>query len=97
MVASAVKRTTAAPAPTNARPASTSSAAPSPQPVQVFKDTTHIVTARRVGDPGKGMQRIESPQAGQSPEVQAAPGSWLVAGIILFMVLSALLLAILAR
>ncbi|MBX3065687.1 MAG: hypothetical protein KF726_22105 [Anaerolineae bacterium] len=72
------------------------SAAPPPQPIQVKRDNNSIIVARRVGDPGKGLQRIETPKPPQEPEVQANAGSWLVLGIILMMVLAIIVLALLA-
>ena len=68
-----------------------------PQPVAVKRDNDAIIVAKRVGDPGKGMQRITTQPAEKPEEVQPVEGSWVIAGIIIFMMLVALFLVLLAR
>jgi hypothetical protein len=77
--------------PANLAPGAMGSA---PAPVTVKRDNEAIITARRVGDPGKGIQRVETPKKPTEEEVQATTGSWLVAAIIVFMAVAALLLVL---
>jgi hypothetical protein len=68
-----------------------------PQPVTVKRDNEAIIVAKRVGDPGKGMQRITTQPAEKPEETQPVEGSWVIAGVIIFMMLVALFLVLLAR
>jgi tRNA A-37 threonylcarbamoyl transferase component Bud32 len=63
----------------------------------VKRDNDAIIVAKRVGDPGKGMQRITTQPAEKPEEVQPVEGSWVIAGVIIFMLFAALVLVLLAR
>jgi hypothetical protein len=79
-----------------AQPSQPNPAAAPPPPVIVKRDNDEIIVAKRVGDAGKGMQRITTRPADAPPDEQAIGGSWLIAGIIIFMMMAALFLVLLA-
>ncbi|MBX3086264.1 MAG: hypothetical protein KF716_31800 [Anaerolineae bacterium] len=66
-------------------------------PVVVKRDNDAIIVAKRVGDPGKGMQRVATQPDEKPEETQPVEGSWVIAGVIIFMMLAALLLVLLAH
>jgi len=76
---------------------STSTTTAPAAPVVVKRDNDVIIVAKRVGDPGKGMQRVATQSDDKPEETQPVEGSWVIAGVIIFMMLAALLLVLLAR
>lgn len=69
---------------------------PPPQAIPLNRKLEEIVSARRVGEPGKGMQRIETPRPPKE-QVEANAGSWLVVALLIGFILTVLLLALIAR
>jgi hypothetical protein len=69
---------------------------PPPQAIPLNRNLNEVISARRVGDPGKGMQRIETPKPLRD-QAEGNAGSWIVVALIIGFVLAVLLLALIAR
>ncbi len=76
-------------------PGPAQSAGTQPQPVPLQRDPEEIVSARRIGNPGQGMRRVEAPPKARDPHEEANAGSWFVLAFILAFVMFVILMALL--
>jgi hypothetical protein len=84
--------------PTMPPPAPASKPAPvkAPQTVPLNRDLNEVIVARRLGNPGGGMQRVEARTAPAEP-VEANAGRWLVIVLLVGCVLAVMLLILMVR
>jgi len=70
---------------------------PPPQQVGLNRNLNEVVTARRVGAPGKGgLTRIETPHNRDDMPVEANSGSWIVVAIVAAFVITLIVLLLLS-